>query len=180
MSDMSEITEGGVGTEPRSTNTSDSVSKFLSFRVADEDYAVPILQVQEIIGLTKTTVIPNTPDHVLGVINLRGTVVPVLDLRRRLGMPSAERTRTTVNLVVNVGRRTLGLVVDAVSDVVDLTGQQLQPPPEFDCSVDVHFLRGVAHVGDRMMLVLDLEQMLGGAAGEEVDDVELDAATGGR
>lgn len=144
----------------RSAAAEGTIDQFLSFRVADEDYAVPILQVQEIIGLTKTTVIPNTPPHVLGVINLRGTVVPVLDLRQKFGMPAAERTRTTVNIVINVAGRTLGIVVDAVCDVVDLGPGQLKPPPEFDCSVDVGFLQGVAHADDRMLLVLDLEQMI--------------------
>jgi purine-binding chemotaxis protein CheW len=148
------------------------VQQYLSFRVADEDYAVPILQVQEIIGLTKTTVIPNTPPHVLGVVNLRGNVVPVLDLSQKFGMGPTQRSRTTVNIVVNVAQRTLGLVVDAVSDVVDLAAGSVQPPPAFDCTVDVSFLEGVAHADDRMLLILDLDRMIDfeaetGAAGEQ-------------
>lgn len=135
--------------------------QYLSFTLGSEEYGIEILSVQEIRGYSAVTPIPNTPPHIRGVINLRGSVVPVSDLRRKFGMTASEPTKFTVIIVVAVAGRTVGLVVDAVSDVLTLEGGALQPPPEIGASCDLRYLTGLASLGERLVAVLDLERLLG-------------------
>jgi purine-binding chemotaxis protein CheW len=139
-----------------------SANQFLTFMLNAEEYGIEILRVQEIKGFSRITPIPNTPRFVKGVINLRGTVVPVVDLRVRFGMDEAEYTRFTVIIVVNVGRRVMGLVVDAVSDVLNIVGDEVQPPPELGSSADTSFMTGMVRTGDRLISLLNLDNLLGG------------------
>ena len=144
--------------------------QFLTFMLAGEEYGVDILQVQEIKGWDTATHIPNTPSYVRGVINLRGTVVPVIDLRERFGLESVEYGRTTVVIVLKVssgGReRVSGIVVDAVSDVYNVTEDQRQPAPEFGGEVSSEFVKGLATVGEKIVILLETAQLLSGRAGE--------------
>lgn len=135
--------------------------QFLTFRLGQEEYGIEILKVQEIKGYTAITPIPNSPPHVKGVMNLRGSVVPVVDLRVRFGMPSEEFTKFTVIIVVKVGARVVGLVVDAVSDVLDINSSQIEPAPDLGQGVDVSFLTGMAHAGDRLVELLEVERVAG-------------------
>jgi purine-binding chemotaxis protein CheW len=141
-----------------------SSQQFLTFEVGDELFAVPILAVQEIRGWEKAAHIPHSQDHILGIINLRGTVVPVLDVRARLGLPAREATQTTVVIVVRIasasGTRTVGCVVDAVSDVATIDEGQVMPAPEACGSVDSHFLSGVATIEKRLVLLLDVGRLI--------------------
>lgn len=146
--------------------------QYLSFTLGAEEYGIEILSVQEIRGYTAVTPIPNTPAHIRGVINLRGAVVPVSDLRRKFGMEEAAPTKFTVIIVVGVAARTVGLVVDAVSDVLSLDGEALQPPPEMGGSCDLRYLGGLASLGERLVAVLDLERLLG----EDLRGVEREEA----
>ena len=137
--------------------------EFLVFSLGDEEYAIDILKVQEIRGYENVTRIANAPAHVLGVMNLRGVIVPIVDLRRQFGLP-AENGTHTVTIVVNVGHRTVGLVVDAVSDVVALSAEQIQPRPSLGQQVAADFIVGLAQVdsteGLRLLQLVDLTALL--------------------
>lgn len=146
------------------TAMADDSSQFLTFVMAEEEYAIDILRVQEIKGWESVTKIPNTPPYVRGVLNLRGTVVPIVDLRARFGLEEVEYGPTTVNIVVKVmdgdRARVMGIVVDGVSDVFTLTEGEIKPAPEFGEGIDTEFLKGLATVNDKMVILLDIDAML--------------------
>ena len=141
-----------------------AASQYLTFMLDGEEYGVEILGVQEIKGWEKCTEIPNTPDYVMGVINLRGAVIPVIDLRRRFGMTPREFGKLTVVIVVRMetpdGNKTMGFVVDAVSDVYNIDHDQVRPAPELDASVETRFVKGLATVDDKMIILLDLDHIV--------------------
>lgn len=137
-----------------------ATSQFLTFLLGTEQYGVEILKVQEIRGYSAVTPIPNTPMHIKGVINLRGTVVPVVDLRAKFSLMTAEYNKFTVIIVVTVREKVMGLVVDAVSDVLDIGATEMRVAPEFGAQVDTRFISGMATVGDRMTVLLDIERLL--------------------
>ena len=143
-------------------------SQFLTFQLGDELYGVDILRVQEIKGYTTVTKIPNTPPHIKGVLNLRGTIVPIIELRTKFGMPTIDYTMFTVIVVVVVQEKIMGLVVDAVSDVLDIDRKDIQPPPEFGAKVDVSFLKGVGKSGDKLVALLDMDRLLSDTDLQEV------------
>ncbi|AMV28207.1 Chemotaxis protein CheW [Gemmata sp. SH-PL17] len=147
-------------------NTSDltgspDVSQFLTFRLGDEEYGLGILRVQEIKGYSKITPLPNTPREVKGVMNLRGAVVPIIDLRARLGLREAEYTVFTVIVVVTVGTKIVGLVVDAVSDVLNVGANEMVPTPDLGSGVDTSFLNGIARTGERLVSLLNIDKLVG-------------------
>jgi purine-binding chemotaxis protein CheW len=140
------------------------VSEYLTFRLGAEHYGIHILTVQEIRGYEPPTVIANAPAFIKGVVNLRGVIVPVLDLRARFGLEAAAYDATTVVIVLNVAQRVVGVVVDAVSDVVPLAASAIQPPPEFASNVlDTQYITGLATVGGRLVILLDIEKLMTGA-----------------
>ena len=139
--------------------------QYLTFTLDDELYAVEILRVQEIKGWESATTIPNTPDYIRGVMNLRGTIVPVMDLRLKFGMEAVDYTGTTVVVVLKVHvldqERIMGVIVDGVSDVFNLRDRALQPPPEFGSStVNTGYLHGLATVNDNMVIILDVDALM--------------------
>jgi len=138
----------------------DDGSQFLTFNLGDELYGVDILRVQEIKGYTTVTKIPNTPSHIKGVLNLRGTIVPIVELRTKFGMPTIDYTAFTVIIVVVVRDKVMGLVVDSVSDVLNIDKKDIQPPPQFGAMVDVSFLNGVGKSGDKLVAILDMDRLL--------------------
>ena len=142
-------------------------SQFLTFQLGDELYGVDILRVQEIKGYTAVTRIPNTPPHIKGVLNLRGTIVPIIELRTKFGMPTIDYTMFTVIVVVVVKEKIMGLVVDAVSDVLNIDKKDIQPPPEFGTKVDVSVLSGIGKSGDKLVALLDIDRLLIDPAIEE-------------
>jgi purine-binding chemotaxis protein CheW len=135
--------------------------QYLTFTLGQEEYGVEILRVQEIKGYTAVTPIPNTPAYVRGVMNLRGAIIPVMDLRMKFGMPEAEYTAFTVIIVVTVGPKTMGVIVDSVSDVLIIGKGDVQPTPDFGGSVDAGFIHGIARAGDKLVALLDLDRALG-------------------
>ena len=145
-------------------SSNEGTSQFLTFILAGEEYGVEILRVQEIRSWEEPTEIPNTPDYVLGVINLRGTVVPIVDLRRRFNLDNIDFDKTTVVVVVKVkhhkGERTMGLVVDAVSDVYDIQPDQIQPSPDFGGIVSTEFVQGLAKIDEKMIILLELDLLI--------------------
>jgi purine-binding chemotaxis protein CheW len=151
----------------------DAGAQYLTFSLAGEEYGVEILRVQEIKGWTPVTRIPNTPEYVRGVLNLRGTIVPIIDLRMRFNLEQVEYTPTTVVIVLSIvigsTRRTLGVVVDGVSDVVQVARDDVKPTPDFGTSVDTDFIRGLATAGEAMVMLLDVDRLL---TADELDGLE--------
>ncbi len=136
-------------------------SQYLTFALGDEEYGVEILKVQEIRGYSAVTPIPNTPQYIKGVMNLRGTIVPVVDLRGKLAMSEAEYSQFTVIIVVTVGAKVMGLIVDAVSDVLNIPKTDIQATPDFGAQVDARFINGMAKAGDKLVVLLDIDRVLG-------------------
>ena len=134
--------------------------ELLSFRVGEHEYSVNIMSVREIRGWTRTTSLPRAPSYIRGVINLRGTVLPVIDLGQRLGLEASEPDERNVIVVVDVNGRTIGLRVDAVSDILTLPTERLKPPPEIAATADQTFLTALTIVDDRMVRILDLTSIL--------------------
>lgn len=137
-----------------------TVNQFLTFTLGEEEYGIDILKVQEIRGYSAITHIPNAPAHVRGIMNLRGTVVPVVDLRAKFGMPAAESSKFTVIIVVMVGEKIAGLVVDAVSDVLNISQADVRPAPDLGARCDTRFISGVVSVADKLAVLLDIERLL--------------------
>ncbi|MCB1746410.1 MAG: purine-binding chemotaxis protein CheW [Gammaproteobacteria bacterium] len=146
-------------------NEAGNADQYLTFLLNGEEYGVDILRVQEIKGWMPTTKIPNTPEYIRGVMNLRGAIVPIIDLRLRFNMPAIEYTATTVVIVLKVeheaGERTIGFVVDAVSDVYNVTAEQFNPAPDFGEHAHTDFIRALATVDDKMVILLDIDQLVG-------------------
>lgn len=140
--------------------TAEDENQYLTFELADEEFGIDILQVQEIKGLTHLTQIPNMPDYIKGVMNLRGTVVPVVDLRAKFNLPTSDYDRFTVIIVVNLGSRIMGLVVDAVSDVLNVGAEAIEPAPELGVGIDTNFLSGLAKSSDRLVTLLNIDSLL--------------------
>jgi purine-binding chemotaxis protein CheW len=152
-------------------SASESSEQYLTFMLAGEEYGVDILRVQEIKGWDKVTRIPNTPDYVLGVINLRGAVVPILDLRRRFGLDAVEFGPTTVIIVLRVAgqrdERTVGVVVDAVSEVYNVESADAKPPPDVCGGVDTVFVKGLVTIEEKMLILLDIDRLIGNSIVDE-------------
>lgn len=134
--------------------------QLVAFRLGKETYAVDIQQVQEIIRMQHITQVPGAPSFVEGVINLRGRIVPVIDLRQRLGLPRGERTGETRIVVVEVPPHRVGMVVDAVEEVFRIQEEEIEPPSSLVASIQEKYLRGVGKSGDRLIILLDLEEIL--------------------
>ncbi|QPF72678.1 chemotaxis protein CheW [Roseateles sp. DAIF2] len=133
----------------------------LTFRIGAEEYGIDILKVQEIRSYEAPTRIANAPAFVKGVVNLRGVIVPIVDLRLRLGQ-NAEYGAFTVTIVLNVMGRVVGIVVDSVSDVLELAADAVKPPPEIGAAIDARYITGLGKIGERMLILLDIEGMVAG------------------
>ena len=146
------------------TQSGTESSQYLTFILAEEEYAIDILRVQGIQGWDKVTAIPNTPEYILGVINLRGSVVPIVELRRRFKLESVPFGPTTVVIIVKIksgdNERTLGIVVDAVSEVYSLLHKDVRPAPDFGNAGNIDFVKGVATVEDKMLILLNVDELL--------------------
>ena len=142
----------------------ETAGQFLTFILAGEEYGIEILKVQEIKGWDNATPIPNTPEHVLGVLNLRGAVVPIIDLRKRFNLEDLAYGATTVVIVVKMQdtehERTVGLVVDAVEDVVRLEADDIQDAPDMGSTIHTEFVSGLSTVGEKMVILLDVDRLV--------------------
>jgi purine-binding chemotaxis protein CheW len=138
--------------------------KYLTFQLGNEEFGVRVLKVREIMGLQEITTVPQTPGHVKGVINLRGKVVPVIDLRLKFGLPGAEYTQRTCIIVTQVHGETgailMGVVVDGVSEVLNLTGPEIEDTPDFGENTAGKYLLGMAKVKGKVKILLDIDQVL--------------------
>ncbi len=152
------------------------VKEFIIFRLGNEDYGIDILKVQEIRGYESVTTIANTPDFIKGVINLRGNIVPIVDLRLKFRLASAEYSDLTIVIILNISGRMTGIVVDSVSDVIALSDEQIKPAPRFDSSLDAEYILGLGTLEQRMLILVDIERLMSNremslieAAGAELD-----------
>ena len=134
--------------------------EFLTFRLGAEEYGIDILKVQEIRSYEQPTRIANSPAFIKGVVNLRGVIVPIVDLRIKLGCDTAEYNSFTVVIVLNVKGRVVGAVVDSVSDVLALDAQTIKPAPEMNSAVDTSFITGIGSVAERMLILMDIEGLI--------------------
>ena len=134
--------------------------QFLTFLLDEQEYGLEIYKIKEIRGYSPITPIPNVPAHVRGVMNLRGTVLPVIDLRMKFKLPAVEYNKFTVITIVNVGGKTVGLLVDAVSDVLTVSVDSIREAPDFGSAVDTRFIRGVFQSRERLAVALNLEELL--------------------
>lgn len=134
--------------------------EFLVFTLGDEEYGIDILKVQEIRGYDQVTRIANTPNFIKGVTNLRGVIVPIIDLRIKFAQDGVEYNDNTVVIVLNFEQRVVGIVVDGVSDVLSLTADQIRPAPEFAVTLSTEYLTGLGALGDRMLILVNIEKLL--------------------
>ena len=156
-----------VAKEQQGTKTLlDREGKYLTFALANEEYGLEILKVREIIGYMEITAVPQTPHHVKGVINLRGQVIPVVDLRAKFGMETTDVTEETCIIVVEIsqGSRNFstGIVVDHVQEGLDINGQDIEEAPQFGSSADTAFILGMGKIGDTVKILLDIDRVLAG------------------
>lgn len=140
---------------------SKTATELLIFTIGDDEYCIDILKVQEIRGYDAVTRIANTPEFIKGVINLRGNIVPIIDLRLKLRNGEVLYTDTTVVIILNVLKRVIGVVVDTVSDVITLTPDAIKPAPEFGSALDTQYILGLISMGDRLLVHVDIERLIG-------------------
>ena len=157
----------------------DEQLQLVTFDVAGEEYAVDILSVREINRMMELTRVPRSPDDVEGVINLRGTIIPVLDLRRRFGIPGSERNEHTRIIVVEVGGHVIGFIVDRVHEVLRVNRSIVEPAPAMACPVDSAFISGVAKLDDRLLILLDLERLFDGGVLADAEESNATVTEGG-
>ena len=157
--------------ENRAAAVREATREVLVFVIGKEEYAVDILKVQEIRGYEKVTAIPAAPAYLKGVVNLRGVIVPVVDMRIKFGLSNPQYNSFTVVVILRLASRVVGIVVDGVSDVVPLAASEVKEAPRLGASVDASFLTGVATLGDRMILLLDIEKFLSSGELDLLDSV---------
>ncbi len=145
--------------------------KYLTFVLGNEEYGIEILSVREIIGLLDITTVPQTPDYMKGVINLRGKVIPVIDLRLKFSMQEEEHTQETCVIVVEVNNRSIGIIVDSVSEVSDIAGEEIEEAPSFGQGIDTSFIMGLGKVKEKIIILLDIETVLSSEEFEMVEEL---------
>ena len=140
--------------------TSIHEGKYLTFVLGSEEYGIEIIKVREIIGIMDITTVPQTPDYMKGVINLRGKVIPIIDLRLKFSMQEEEHTQETCVIVVEVNNTQIGIVVDSVSEVQDINGSEIEEPPDLGQGIDTNFIIGMGKVKEKIIILLDIEKVL--------------------
>ncbi|MBL8420049.1 MAG: chemotaxis protein CheW [Dechloromonas sp.] len=146
--------------------------EFLTFTLGQEEYGIEILKVQEIRSYEAVTTIANAPEFIKGVVNLRGTIVPIVDMRIKFRLGAADYTQFTVVIILNVAGRVVGMVVDSVSDVIALRTEQIRPAPDFSSSFDVKYITGLGTVDSRMLILVDIEKLMSSSDMALVDSVQ--------
>ena len=146
-----------------SATAATSIREFLAFKLGSEEYGIDILRVQEIRSYEPPTRMANAPEFIKGVINLRGVIVPIIDMRLKFKLGKVDYDAFTVVIVLNIGKQVIGMVVDGVSDVITLTPDQLRPVPAFSSAIDSNHVMAIGSVQDRMLILLDIEKLMSGA-----------------
>lgn len=174
-------TEASTSAVARTANENNTElgGKYLTFKLAGEEYGLEILKVREIVKIMEITLVPQMPGYVKGVVNLRGKVISVIDLRLRFGLPEAEYNDETCIIVVNLGGTEIGVVVDTVQEVLDINDDQIEPPPSVGSQVDTQFILGMGKIGERVKILLDIDCILGTAEMEAIEALSEGQATEG-
>lgn len=152
-----------TGDAHSSSQNNAQTREFLSFKLGTEEYGIDILKVQEIRGYEKPTRMANVPHFIKGVVNLRGIIVPIVDLRIKFNLPSVEYNEFTVVIILNVAGRVVGIVVDGVSDVIMLKAEQIKPAPAFSADMETNHLIGLGTLDDRLLILMDIERLMSGS-----------------
>lgn len=166
---------------PTLSQTGDTERKFLTFCLGEENYGVEILRVREIIGLIDITPLPQTPEYVKGVVNLRGKIIPVIELRTKFSMSSVPYTEETCIIVLDVTDQTtanqfqIGVIVDTVSEVLDISVDDIEPPPDFGCAVSAEYILGMGKVKERVIILLDIDKVMTESDIESIRSASNDA-----
>jgi purine-binding chemotaxis protein CheW len=147
--------------------------EFLAFKLGEEEYGIDIQKVQELRGYDAVTRIANAPEFIKGVVNLRGIIVPIIDMRIKFALGTPTYDQFTVVIVLNIGGRVVGMVVDSVSDVITLTAQQIKPAPEMGSSLDTDYLIGLGTLEERMLILVDIDKLM---SSDEMDLIDKIAA----
>ncbi len=150
--------------------------QFVVFKLGDEEYGVPITQVKEINRLTTTTKVPRSPVFVEGIINLRGQIIPIIDMKKRFDLPLTEYTGEARIIVIQVGNNTFGVEVDSVSEVLRINSSNIEPAPHIVCGIDSIYITGVAKVGERLLILLDLDKLLSDEEKAQLQDMNQESA----
>ena len=156
-------------------NISGEVVQVVSFRLGNEEYGVDIAQVQEIIRMVEVTHVPRAPHFMEGVINLRGQLIPIIDLRTRFGMPRIKSTKSTRIVVTDIGNKRVGIVVDSVSEVLNIPIEHVEDAPEMIAGVGTEYIQGVGKVNDRLIIMLDLTMVITGDEKQQLEKMEESA-----
>jgi purine-binding chemotaxis protein CheW len=157
--------------QARASAVSDELLQLVSFKIGTEEFGVDILKVQEINRMMEVTRVPNAPEYVDGVINLRGKVIPIIDLRRRFGLERKERDKDTRIVVVELKGKVVGFVVDAVSEVLRIPRSVTEPPPALVSDINAEYITAVGKLEDRLLILLDLEKVLSAEQSAELAEV---------
>lgn len=138
-------------------------NQFLTFALSEDIFAIDVIMAKEVLDFANVTRVPQTPDYLLGVINLRGSVVPVIDMRLKFGMPAAEKTRDSCIIVVEIDIDgelvTVGAMADSVREVMDMTPDQIEPPPRIGTRLNTEFIKGMGNLGDKFVIILDINRI---------------------
>lgn len=165
--------------QERTAMAGEDSREYLTFTLGDEEYGIDILNVQEIRGYDAVTKIANSPDFIKGVINMRGVIVPIIDMRLKFHLGAAEYNQFTVVIILNISGRVIGMVVDGVSDVVALRAEQIRPAPEFGAVLDTAYIDGLATLDERMVIVVDIEKLMTSGEMGLVDELRAASAQTG-
>ncbi|QJC55145.1 Chemotaxis protein CheW [Polaromonas vacuolata] len=141
-------------------NTHDQPHEFLAFTLGQEEYGIDIQKVQELRGYDTVTRIANAPEHIKGVVNLRGIIVPIIDMRIKFNLGEPTYDQFTVVIILNLATRVMGIVVDSVSDVISLTPEQVKPAPEMGAALDIQYLIGLGTIDERMLILVDIDRLM--------------------
>ncbi len=163
MTTLRQVTDSNTAVAP--VTASELVAnEFLTFRLGGEEYGIEILKVQEIRGYDSITHIANSPDYIKGVINLRGIIVPIIDMRIKFNLAHAAYDQFTVVIILTVAGRVMGVVVDGVSDVITLADEQVRPTPGLGSVIETQYIMGLGTVDERMLILIDIEKLMRGSA----------------
>ena len=165
------MTEATQTAAPPAGMASGAANEFLTFTLGKEEYGIEILKVQEIRGYDAVTKIANAPEFLKGVVNLRGTIVPVVDMRIKFNLGNVEYDQFTVVIILNLTGRVVGMVVDSVSDVISLAPEQVKPAPDFSSNFDTKYILGLGTLDQRMLILVDIEKLMTGGDMALVDSV---------
>lgn len=167
---MNDLSKGGAATHTEASR------EYLTFTLGDEEYGIDILKVQEIRGYDAVTKIANAPVFIKGVINMRGVIVPIIDMRLKFHLGQVEYNEFTVVIILNVAGRVVGIVVDGVSDVIALKREQIRPAPEFGALLDTAYIDGLTTLDERMIIMVDIEKLISSGEMGLVDQVRDELA----